>query len=271
MENVTKYILERRSVRTFDEKEIEKDVIDKLLAFAENIENPFHVPVSFRILNAKEHGLTSPVVVGADLYVAGKIQHIPNANAAFGYSFEHFVLYAQSLGIGTVWMGGTMNRPAFEKAMNLADGEMMPCVSPIGFAAEKMSVREKLMRNSIKADERMPFEKLFYNAEFNTPLTKDTAGAFLHPLEMVLPAPSAVNKQPWRIVIKDNAAHFYLKRSKGFGHDLPYDMQMIDIGIAMCHFDLAAKEKGLQTEFSQHDPMIANNKDTEYIGTYIIK
>lgn len=270
MKNITKHILERRSVRTFDGREIGENTNAQLLSFMENIENPFNIPVSFKILNAKEHGLTSPVIVGADLYIGGKIKCVPNANAAFGYSFERLVLYAQSLGLGTVWMGGTMDRPAFEKAMDLADGEMMPCVTPIGRAADKMSIRESLMRKSIKADDRLPFEKLFFYGDFDTPLAKDKAGVFLHPLEMVIPAPSAVNKQPWRIVVKDNSAHFYLKRSKGFGHDLPYDMQMIDIGIAMCHFDLAAKEQGLQTEFVHNDPMLPDSADAEYVGTYKI-
>ena len=32
-------------------------------------------------------------------------------------NFEQLVLRAQDLGLGTVWLGGTMNRAAYEKAM----------------------------------------------------------------------------------------------------------------------------------------------------------
>jgi len=35
-------------------------------------------------------------------------------------------LFAQSLGVGTTWIGGTMNRDAFEKAIGLSAGEMDP-------------------------------------------------------------------------------------------------------------------------------------------------
>ena len=80
------------------------------------------------------------MVVGTDLYVGGKVQNIPNASVAFGYSFEMLVLKAQSMGIGTVWLGGTMNRPAFEQAMELGENEIMPCASPLGYPAKKMSV-----------------------------------------------------------------------------------------------------------------------------------
>jgi len=109
-----------------------------------------------------------------------------------------------------------MDRAAFEKTMELAEDEVMPCMSPLGYPAKKMSLRETMMRKGIKADERMAFEELFFDGSFASSLTKEKAGILCYPLEMVRLGPSAVNKQPWRIVIADHAAHFYLKRSKGF-------------------------------------------------------
>jgi len=180
--------------------------------------------------------------------------------------FELLVLYAQSLGLGTVWVGGTMERAAFEKAMELAEDEVMPCMSPLGYPAKKMSLRETMMRKGIKADERLAFEELFFDGSFSSPLTKENAGKLCHPLEMVRLAPSAVNKQPWRVLLADNAAHFYLKRSKGFNGGA-IDMQKIDMGIALCHFDLAAKNAGLAPCFAQSDPGIAC-EGLEYIASY---
>jgi len=49
-------------------------------------------------------------------------------------------------------------------------------------------------------------------------------------------------------------------------YDDKLDMQMIDMGIALCHFALAAHEKGLNTHFLQNDPQLA--QDMEYIATY---
>ena len=87
---------------------------------------------------------------------------------------------------------------------------------------------------------------------------------------MVRLAPSAVNKQPWRIVVTENAVHFYLKRSKGFSAGSSLDMQKIDMGIALCHFALAAKESGLNIAFSDNKPEITADSDTEYIASYLI-
>lgn len=264
--NMIEQIKNRKSVRTFDGRMIDEDIKQKLLSYAEHIENPFGIPVEFKFLDAKEHGLVCPVVNGADLYVGAKIKNIPNASLAFGYSFECFVLYAQSLGLGTVWLGGTMNRPAFENAMELAEDEMMPCASPVGYVAKKMSMREGMMRKAIKADERLPFEELFYDQTINTPLKKEHASCWKEPLEMIRLAPSAVNKQPWRVVVKDNCVHFYLKRSKRFEKESKLDMQMIDMGIALCHFVLGAEDGKLNVEFIQKDPHLSS--DMEYVVSY---
>lgn len=259
----------RRSVRTFDGRTVEEDVLLQLLAETALWGNPFGIPVSFRFLNAKDHGLVCPVVTGTERYVGGKIQKGPWACAAFGYSFEQFILRAQALGLGTVWLGGTMNRPAFEQAMELGEDEMMPCASPLGYPAAKQSIRESMMRKAIKADERMDFETLFFDGDVATSLSRETSGALALPLEMVRLAPSAVNKQPWRVILKDGTAHFYLKRSKGFGHGGDLDMQMVDMGIALCHFALAAKECGLEVEFLQDDPGLAEGM--EYVASYRVK
>ncbi len=164
-----------------------------------------------------------------------------------------------------------MNRSAFEQAMALDTDEMMPCASPLGYPAAKMSLREGMMRKAIKADERLPFEELFFDGTFDKPLTKERAGSLAEPLEMVRLSPSAVNKQPWRVIVADNTVHFYLKRSKGFGHDSDLDMQMIDMGIALCHFALTAKEDDLNITFAQTDPMLISEPDMEYIASYRIK
>lgn len=70
------------------------------------------------------------------------------------------------------------------------------------------------MRKAVKADERLPFEELFFDGSMDKPLNADKAGDIEVPLEMVRLAPSAVNKQPWRVIVEDKMVHFYLKRSK---------------------------------------------------------
>ena len=266
MDHIETLVRERRSVRTFDGQELSAEDKEKLCAYMETIDNPYGLPVKFKLLEK----MGCPVVIGTDLYIGAKMKDAPHLNEAFGYAFEKLVLYAQSLGIGTVWIGGTMDRDTFEKAMELAEDEVMPCVSPIGYPAKKMSVREKMMRKGVKADSRLAFEEIAYRNSLEQPLTPDAAGKLFLPIEMVRLAPSAVNKQPWRMVVTDDIVHFYLQRSKNFGGG-KLDMQKIDTGIALCHFELTAKELGICTEFAVAEPNIPCKDGMEYIASYKFK
>ena len=103
----------RRSVRTFDGRALEAEVASSLLEFANNTSNPYGLHIEYRLLKASEFGLSSPVIVGTDLFIAGKMKKDVHAAEAFGYSFEQVVLRAQELGVGTTWIAGTMNREMF--------------------------------------------------------------------------------------------------------------------------------------------------------------
>ena len=258
-------VRKRRSVRTFDGNELKKDDAEKITAYCEKLDNPFGLPISWRILDAKENGLTSQVLVGAKTFIAGKMHRAPHAEEAFGYSFEKLVLYLESQNIGTTIIAGTMNRQTFERVMEVGPDEVMPCVSPLGYPAEKMSMREGIMRKSIKADSRLDFEELFFDGSFDRPLHPDSAGQLAEPLEMVRWAPSAVNKQPWRLVVDGSTVHFYEKKSKGYVDGTGWDLQKIDIGIAMYHLALGLDGQGRNVTFAVNDPGLAAGPDTEYI------
>ena len=271
MDNIESLVRGRRSVRTYDGREVSQTDLEKLTVFWSQAQNPYNIPITFKLLDGKAQKLNCPVASGTDLYIGAKVTKVPHMEEAFGYSFELLVLYAQSLGLGTVWVGGTMDRAAFEAAMELGESERMPCMSPIGYPAEKLSIKENLMRKGVKADSRAPFESLFFEGNFNTPLTPEKAGKLAHPLEMVRWAPSAVNKQPWRAVVTREAVHFYLKHAKGFVSEAVGDMQKIDMGIALSHFALCAQEDGLEVGFSLSDPGLSTEPDTEYIASYLVE
>ena len=108
-------IRSRRSVRTFSGEPLRPEDAQKIAAFAETAENPYGLPITWVLLRAKETGLSSPVIVGEDTFIAGKMRRAPHAEEAFGYSFERIVLFAESMGVGTTWIAGTMNWKATEK------------------------------------------------------------------------------------------------------------------------------------------------------------
>ena len=263
MSNLLETIKGRKSVRTYDGRMISEQHRAELEAYSKTIRNPFDIPVEFVLLDAKEHELSSPVLSGDTLYVAGKVGKVPYADVAYGYSFEKLVLHAWSLGIGTVWIGGTMKREKFEKAAGLQEGACMPCITPLGYPAEKRSLKETMMRKGVGADSRMPGEQLFFDSEWGKALVPDPDMADV--FEAVRWAPSAVNKQPWRIILKDGAYHFYEKKDKGYVTEKTGDLQKIDVGIALCHFTGMLEEKGQQFHVTINDPGISTPDNAAYI------
>lgn len=105
------------------------------------------------------------------------------------------------------------------------------------------------------------------------PLERSAAGDYEVPLEMVRLAPLSTNKQPWRISRDNGAFHFFRQRSPGYSKMTgAADLQRIDMGIAMCHFDLAAKERSLGGCWSETDylPVEPPNKRAEYVVSWIV-
>lgn len=254
-------ILTRKSVRTFDGRNLSAEDREKLQAYMANIRNPYGIPVKFVWLDAGEHGLSSPLIQGEHLYIAGKVQKGEHCEEAFGYSFEQLVLYAWSLGIGTTWIGGTMNREMFEKAAKVQDNELMPIVTPVGYPSGEKSEVDVKLRNHVHGDERLPAEELFFEGDFSTSL-RDREDC----LEAVRWAPTAANMQPCRIVKCGNRYHLYEKHMPGYRPDALWDVQKIGMGIALCHLMSIA---GGTCEIA--DPGIAVPEGTEYIATVCVQ
>ena len=259
-------IQHRTSVRSFDGrplKDVDRAALEHYLA---TVSNPFGVAVEFRLLDTKTHGVSSPVVTGADTYIAAKVERSKNFEIAYGYSFESVCLYAASIGLGTVMLAASLNRKAFEHAMEVRDDEVMPVASPVGHPAAKRSIRESLMRKGLKADERIAFDRLFFAGTYGQGLRKEDAGAFSGALEMARWAPSATNRQPWRAVVDGDTVHFFEEQTL---KDSPLgDIQKVDLGIALAHFDLTLKEEGVRGDFVEADPGYALPENVHYIASF---
>lgn len=93
--------------------------------------------------------------------------------------------------------------------MEIPKKELFPAISPVGYPAAKRSLTENLMRSTMKYSSRKEWKDLFYQKDFHTPLTRESAGFYAQPLEMIRLAPSAKNDQPWRICKDGNIYHFY--------------------------------------------------------------
>lgn len=273
--SIEESVKKRYSVRNYKEQEVELDKRKAIESFINSLDNPFGKKVNFHYLDNREMKDeeklgTYGVIKGAMQYIGTTIKLEPMALEALGYELEAVILYLAHLELGTCWLGGTFNRKGFAKAMNIEEDEIFPIITPYGYAATKKHMKEIVMRKMIKADQRKEWNQLFYINDFQTPLTKEKAGDLEVPLEMVRLGPSASNKQPWRILIKDNACHFYEYKQPGYSDSFPYDIQRVDMGIAAAHFDFSVKEKGLKGYFdTECEPELELPDHMEYVFSWI--
>lgn len=273
--SIEEVVKKRYSVRNYKDVEIESEKINEIKVFIDSLDNPFGKEVDFHLFhmedsNEKKKLGTYGVIKGAKNYIGTTIKLEPMTLEALGYEFEAVVLYLAHLGLGTCWLGGTFDRKGFAHAMNIKEGELLPIISPYGYAAEKKHIKELAMRKMIKADYRKDWNELFFMKDFNTPLSIEDAGDFAFPLEMVRLAPSASNKQPWRVVVENNVLDFYEQKEPGYSDVFPYDIQRVDLGIAAAHFDFSVKQKGIKGQFKIESPSeITLPKNIEYAFSWI--
>ena len=267
----------RYSARAYTDKPNSTEIKEKISAYIRTLSNPFSVKVTYHMLelenaaNAEKLG-TYGVINGSVDYVGATVAKGDLALEGLGYEFENLILYITSLGLGTCWLGGTFERGAFSKAMTVKEDELFPIITPFGYSASKKRLVDAVTKRIADPNQRKPWSELFFNKSFTTPLSEVDAGAFALPLEMVRLAPSASNKQPWRIVQDGSVYHFYEAKEPGYSDRFEYDIQQIDIGIAACHFNFSAAEKNLLGDFKKlPEPISDVPENTLYAFSWISK
>jgi nitroreductase len=262
--SITELIRIRSSRRSYTSRPVEPEKLERLERVFASLRGPFDPAARFRILDTSGWADSSinalgtyGTIRGARLYMAGAVERGGMDMESFGYLFETVILHATDLELGTCWIGGIFNRSGFAEKMDMGENEILPAVSPLGYATRNRSLTDSVIRWSAGSKSRKPWPKLFFSGDFSTPLSDAAAGRYAGVLEMVRLGPSASNRQPWRIVRdgERGAFHLFLRRSAGYDKIISaVDLQRIDMGIAMCHFELTARETGLAGAWKTLDP-----------------
>lgn len=278
---ITRIIRKRFSCRTYAKKPIPLDKLGRMQSFLSELpDTPFGSEPRFKLVATVDseteslRGLgTYGFIKNPPAFVIGAISPALFDLEDFGYLMELVVLYATGLELGTCWLGGTFTKSRFAKKMDLSPAETIPAVISEGECYRQ----ERQGWASRKADSqrRLPWDVLFFDQNLNTPLLETEAAEYATPLEMVRIGPSASNKQPWRIVRVDGIWRFYLRRTPGYFED-PIkrvlglcDLQRLDIGIAMCHFELTAHELGLNGQWVVEKGIeTCSDELTEYVVSW---
>ena len=291
--SVIELIKRRISVRTYSGKPIDslkKAVIRKFLS---DLPEPvFDTKLRFQFLTGLENDekdlkglVTYGMIKRPAGFIVGSSEFGEKYHEDFGYIMEHIVLFAVDLGLGTCWLGGTFKKSRFAQIVKAHENETVPAVISLGVPAERRRLIDSAVVSAIRARHRLPPAQLFFDGGFGRILDPRKSALYAQPLEMVRLGPSASNKQPWRIIYskEDKRFHFYLSRHKSYERrwnrnsnrklvSAMADLQKIDMGIAMCHFELTAREMKLKGRWEFKNPeMDLPSSSFEYIVSWQIE
>lgn len=243
---------------------------------------PFGTRPRFELIAATEaersdlRGLgTYGFIRGATGFIIGAVTETGMHLEDYGYLMELLILHATDLGLGTCWLGGTFTKGSFARRIGLRTGEQIPAVTAVGYPARRRVVPDAIARAVAGSDGRLPWQALFFDGGLDRPLAPEGAGPYTRPLNNVRLGPSASNKQPWRVVRQGSTWHFFMQRARLYrrrtlGLAGIADMPRLDMGIAMCHFELTARELGLSGEWlvEAPNPEIPSG-GAEYVVTWV--
>jgi nitroreductase len=275
IQDIEKVIRTRKSIRTYADEAIKPETRQLIIDFMQsNSIGIFGNKVDFYWIDGgsdefKDVKLgTYGVISGTKSFMTGKVGNLDKNFEDFGYCMEKLVLYCTQLNIGTCWLGGTYKKTAFSEAIDLQEDELIPAVVPAGYFGTKKRTIDKMFRYFAGSDNRKPFDELFFSKTFTEQLSdkeKETYGFFL---EMVRLAHSASNKQPWRVVVDNKVLHFFLKRTPNYAKNMLHaDLQRVDMGIAISHFELALNEKNIAHRWIVNKPVLDLDDLTEYTAS----
>ncbi|MDF2699654.1 MAG: hypothetical protein K0Q49_1210 [Haloplasmataceae bacterium] len=145
-----------------------------------------------------------------------------------GYLLENIVLKLTEMDIATCWIGGGIKKNLFKGYLKL-DKELTP-VAVIAFGNPMNS---EIFRKDIKQFKRKSLEEIY---------TGELSDQNRDIMELVRIAPSSVNSQPWRYHFETNdKIQLFRVKNNLIMKQFIEEMNRIDLGISLCHFEIAAK------------------------------
>lgn len=233
----------RKSVRSYSRRQLEEDTVDNILRFAASLEQPIAgCRARVELVHREDNDADSEklgtygVITGCNDYMALIYEEGEYADVNAGWFFEEVLLYCTSIGLATCWLGGTFKKSSFLSRMTLASGEVLAAVSPVGYAADRPKLRDRLMRMGVHGNRRIDFDRLFFYGEACERIPD--GNPYRQALENMRKAPSSRNSQPWRAVVDGATVRFYhVDGASAF--------MMLDMGIGLAHFTLTCRAEGL--------------------------
>ena len=238
-------IFKRKSIRNYDSAQIDQNRLEEISANLSSLKPmSAEIKTEFKIISPDQ--VSRKGMNKAPHFIAA----FSEANNAYktnvGFMLQQMDLYFSASGIGSCWMG--IPQPTKE----VTESSSLEFIILMAFGNSK----ETLHRTSVSEFKRKPLSEI---------TNIEGADELLEPARL---APSAVNSQNWYFTGDENLIHAYSSKSGFFRNIVGGSYFPINMGIAICHLQLAAEHMGWKTKIAfEEEKDKKPPKDREYIAS----
>jgi len=249
-------IRRRISVRRYQGTPVPDDILQNVITSGENSEAldstipvRFHLVKQGRLIAKRMTPLTGTRLLfgSAPHFIIATSEERPSFMLNMGFRMEQMILYATQNGLGTCWIGGMFNEERISDFMGLKKSERVVALTPIGYPSTSVMGRaahDIIELGAVNFGRRKALREIAFGTTWGRPLQSDDS-ELLEALECARLAPSWVNIQPWRFLACQGEIIAVADARKRYGNIRQgKHYYRLDVGIAMAHFFLAAREIG---------------------------
>lgn len=264
---MTNFLKSRKSIRDFRNKNINTDTLDSIRLYLDQLEKEdINGSIKFKLYEYGEKlynslrgvGGYSGVMIQSPHYIGLEIMNNQEKSVIYSaYYMEKLITKLNNLGIDTCWVSvKDVDKNTKMEVFGDSIGEFNYLLA-IGYGKPKNPfVNEPF-------SERIGVEELVYCDEVEKSINmEDLENRGLGDLfYYVRFAPSVLNKQPWRFLLKKDSVVLLLKYDKD---ELP---NLMDAGIIMYYFEALSESIGLNNKWELTDGMLEKD-NYKYIAEF---
>jgi hypothetical protein len=242
-------IFKRKSVRDYDPTPLESSRLEEIARKLQTlISMTPEIKTEFKIISPDQ--VSRKLSNKAPHYIAAFSEAKGAYKANLGYMLQQMDLYFSATGLGSCWLGIPQPTKEVTEASNLDFVILMSFGNP----------KEALYRENVSEFNRKPLSAI---------TSIEGADELLEPVRL---APSAVNFQNWYFTGNKQAIHAYSAKAGFLRNIVGGSYNHINVGIALCHLQVAAEHFGGKTKFLFDGSMDKNPpKNFEYVATLEIE
>ncbi len=251
------FILSRHSVRSYDQRPLSSADQARIKIILNNTKSLLSENKFQTIFKSKTKGEDLVEILGAygrfitpPYYLVPFITGSHNAFVDLGYQTEQIAVRLWSKGIGTCFIGCLSRQEKVRQLFQLPTNAQIAAFLVFGYpgVGSGFDAITKVTKSIIGIRGRKPVEELFYRDTFDHP--EKPEGLWKKIIEAGRNAPSAVNAQPWRFLLRNEELYLLTLRDKRKYILLEnQDYCFHDSGLCMANIDLALSSAGLQGEW----------------------